>query len=57
MWLSASMQRRTGATIDCLQSRADRPLSHDNLFHTALGLMDVRTAARNPALDLSDGCG
>ncbi len=56
VWLSSSMQRRTATTIACLQSRATGRLSHDNLFHTALGLMDVRTAVRDAALDLSAGC-
>lgn len=36
--------------------RDGRPLSHDNLFHTALGLMDVHTSVRNPGLDLSADC-
>lgn len=40
-----------------LHGRQAEPLSHDNLFHSVLGLLDVTTAARDAQLDLFDGCG
>jgi len=55
-WLSADMQRRTGIRNSCLAGQAQTPLSHDNLFHSVLGLMDVNTRAYNPALDLFRAC-
>jgi len=31
-------------------------ISHDHLFHTVLGLLDVHTTAREASLDLTHGC-
>jgi lipid A ethanolaminephosphotransferase len=50
------LQQRTGVRSDCLRARADQALSHDNLFHSVLGLMDVRTQVYQPALDLFQPC-
>jgi len=55
-WLSAGLQQRSGIQADCLRKKAATPLSHDNVFHSVLGLMDVRTAVRQPALDLYAPC-
>ncbi|MDE0923796.1 phosphoethanolamine transferase [Aurantimonas coralicida] len=46
------------ATLDrtCLVEESGDALSHDNLFHTVLGLMDVETAVYEPALDLTTPC-
>ena len=35
-----------------LQTRAHETFSHDNLFHTLLGLFDVQTQEYNPKLDM-----
>ena len=32
------------------------PQSHDNLFHTVLGMMRVETTVRDPSLDLMSAC-
>ncbi|WP_439112582.1 phosphoethanolamine transferase [Hydrogenophaga sp.] len=55
-WLSPGLQQRTGLRSDCLRARADQALSHDHLFHSVLGLLDVRTQAYQPALDLFEPC-
>ena len=55
-WLSPAMQRRTGIQTGCLQGQANTPLTHDNLFHSVLGLMDVQTSAYQPAQDLFRPC-
>ena len=39
-----------------LRERAERPVSHDHLFHSVLGLMDVSTAVRRPGLNLFEPC-
>jgi lipid A ethanolaminephosphotransferase len=46
------------ADIDsaCVSARAVEPASHDNLFHTALGMMAVRTAVYEPKLDVLSSC-
>ncbi len=40
----------------CLASLRERPYSHDNLFHTVLGLLAVRTAAYRPQADILRDC-
>ncbi|MGC3875052.1 phosphoethanolamine transferase [Halomonas sp. GXIMD04776] len=55
-WLSDEIQRRTGIDPACLKADADRPHSQANLFHTALGMLDVATTVYNPALDISRSC-
>jgi lipid A ethanolaminephosphotransferase len=52
LWLSP--QRST--QLACLQAQRDAVLSHDNLFHTVLGLVGMTAAEYKPALDLTAGC-
>ena len=55
-WLSPGLQQRSGVGEKCLRAQADKPLSHDHLFHSVLGLMDVQTKAHDLALDLLAPC-
>lgn len=55
-WLSPQLEQRTGITQACLQSRRDIEYSHDNLFHSVLGLMGVQTAVYRPELNIFKGC-
>lgn len=56
-WLSPGFEQRSGLTMHCLRGRADTRISHDNLFHTVLGLMQVSTSAYRRDLDAYAGCG
>ncbi|MFN7224674.1 MAG: phosphoethanolamine transferase [Paracoccaceae bacterium] len=56
MWLGDSFKTAMNLDTDCLLDLSDTPVSHDNLFHTVLGLLDISTNARNPALDLTQNC-
>ena len=56
MWWSAGFTTDTALDRLCMQGRAAAPASHDNLFHTVLGLLDVQTALYEAPLDLSHGC-
>jgi lipid A ethanolaminephosphotransferase len=56
MWLSAGHAQARAVDADCLKQRAARPASHDHLFHTVLGLLDVSTRLYEPELDLVRGC-
>lgn len=56
LWAADRFSARRRLDLDCLRSRADAPLSHDNFFHSVLGLADVGTGVRNPALDLFGPC-
>ena len=56
LWLSDRFSDAMGIDPACLVAGATAPVSHDNLFHTVLGLMDVQTAVRGDDLDLSAPC-
>ena len=45
-----------GVQTACLQARKKQSLSHDNLFHTVLGMMQVKTEVYQPALDAYLAC-
>jgi lipid A ethanolaminephosphotransferase len=55
VWVSRQMSA-DGVDVHCLRGKSHDRLSHDNLFHSVLGLMDVKTAAYLPARDIFDGC-
>jgi lipid A ethanolaminephosphotransferase len=55
-WASPGAAERLGVDMTCVAARRDTPLSHDNLFHSVLGLLDVETRARDPELDLFAPC-
>lgn len=55
-WLSPGLQQRSGVRADCLRQQAEQPLSHDHLFHSVLGLMEVKTQARAASLDATAPC-
>jgi lipid A ethanolaminephosphotransferase len=56
-WLSRPFRDDEGIDSACLRSHADKgPYSHDNLFHSVLGLMDVRTAAYRREADVFAAC-
>ncbi|MGF9566500.1 phosphoethanolamine--lipid A transferase [Neorhizobium sp. JUb45] len=54
LWQGAEMK----ASVDagCLTKRAGEEASHDNLFHTALGMMAVKTSVYTPQLDVLSAC-
>jgi lipid A ethanolaminephosphotransferase len=55
-WLSPAFARDFGVDMACLHARSDEALSHDNLFHSMLGLLDVETSVYEPALDMFRPC-
>lgn len=55
-WLSADWQRRSGLHTGCLRQQADLRRSHDDWFHSVLGLLDVRTEAYRREHDVYAGC-
>lgn len=56
LWLSAGLSRDAGIDRQCLEQRATKPASHDYLFHTILGLLDVRTGLYEGDWDLLRDC-
>lgn len=55
-WLSPGFEQRSKLTTACLKQQLDVPVSHDNYFHSVLGLMNVQTSVYKPALDIYAGC-
>ena len=56
MWMSAGMAASRGIDLACMRARTRQPASHDNLFHSVLGLLQVRTREYDPERDLFKGC-
>jgi lipid A ethanolaminephosphotransferase len=56
LWMSDSFSERFRIDRRCLAARRNEPLSHDNVFHSVLGMLDVNTAVLNPRLDLFHAC-
>lgn len=56
MWLDPDFRAAMAIDDTCLRDAAGRPASHDNLFHSVLGLLDITSTALDPALDLTGGC-
>ncbi len=56
VWLSPALRARARVDLDCLRRRSRLPHSHDHLFHTVLGAMDVTTRAYDRSLDLLAPC-
>ena len=60
VWTSPGLDAASGLRPDCLapqlKKNAAAALAHDHLFHTVLGLLDIRTRLHVPTLDLSAPC-
>ena len=55
-WVSPNFGASEPARAACLSRRHADELSHDNVFHSMLGLAGVKTAVHNTELDMSTGC-
>lgn len=55
-WFSQGYAHSFGLDLGCLAQRSHQSAAHDNLFHTVLGVLDVQTSVREPAMDLTAGC-
>ena len=56
MWMSAEYRKRFGISHTCVQTTRAQALSHDNLYHTVLGAMGVKSARYSAALDVLAAC-
>jgi lipid A ethanolaminephosphotransferase len=57
VWASPAAQVRLGMDMECLQEfAATKAASHDNLFHTVLGIFAIRTRLYDPRLDILHRC-
>lgn len=55
-WFSPDYQQVTGTDISCLRASSAEEASHDNLFHTVLGMMNVKTSVYDRSLDRFAAC-
>jgi lipid A ethanolaminephosphotransferase len=56
MWLSDGYKSRYRIDQACLVSRAGQSYSHDNIFHSVLGMLSIKTSVYRPTLDLFAPC-
>jgi lipid A ethanolaminephosphotransferase len=55
-WFSDTYQKSFSVDTHCLQLSRQQPLSQDNLFHSMLGLLEVKSKVYNQDLDMFAGC-
>lgn len=55
-WFSQGFSRDNKINADCLRGLTSNAYSHDNLFHTSLGLLNIDTNVYDPALDMVKQC-
>ncbi len=55
-WISPGFARIESVDTHCLRERAGESLSHDNVFHSVLGLLDVQTRAYRADRDVFANC-
>ena len=56
MWFGEGFAAGLALDLACLRNKNAAPVAHDHLFHTVLGMVDVRTSVHEPAWDLINGC-
>lgn len=56
VWMNNQTAENLGIDLKCMQKMQDNELSHDNLFHTVLGLLGIRTKVYDPQLDFIAAC-
>ncbi|AVO34713.1 phosphoethanolamine transferase [Ottowia oryzae] len=55
-WLSPGFEQESGIRMSCIAQLRDTEISHDNYFHSTLGLLGVQTSVLNPARDIYGAC-
>ena len=55
-WWSSQFESQTGLSSACLKKKINAPLTHDNYFHSVLGMVGVRTEVYQAKLDVHADC-
>lgn len=55
-WASKDFYRDRGLGKECLANSRRQPFSHDNIFHSFLGLLDIKTDYYQSGLDIFSSC-
>jgi lipid A ethanolaminephosphotransferase len=56
LWASEGFLQNRGTKPECLKTLLANPYSHDNFFHTVLGLLDIKTQVYEKSLDAFASC-
>jgi len=56
LWLDQNFRDRFNIDQRCMEARRDQDFSHDNVFHSFLGMLNINTAVYNPQLDMFHAC-
>ncbi len=56
LWISPTFSDRFAIDTGCLREHRGSSLSHDVLFHSVLGLLDIQTRGYKRPLDIFAGC-
>ncbi|MES2942466.1 MAG: phosphoethanolamine--lipid A transferase [Pseudomonadota bacterium] len=55
-WLSPSFEHRSSISMGCLKRHRNALVTHDNYFHSVLGIMNVETSVYKAGLDIYATC-
>lgn len=56
MWFSDDFKQEFNVNEQCLKNKQNQELSHDNIFHSVLGLFDIKTKYYDRKLDIFSEC-
>lgn len=56
MWMGDSFAQRFSINKDCLKNKSQDNFTHDNLFDSLLGMLDVKTSVYHPQQDIFNSC-
>jgi lipid A ethanolaminephosphotransferase len=56
VWLSPEFANSSNIDTECLKQHSGEAYSHDNLFHSLLGMLDIQTHEYDPELDIFNHC-
>lgn len=55
-WLSPRFASKKTLTPQCLHKKQEEKITHDNYFHSVLGLLSIKTVVYQPQLDVYASC-
>ena len=56
LWMSETMKKDDHIDYACLRNKVDEAFSHDNIFHSLLSLLEVKSSLYKPEKDIFQSC-
>lgn len=56
LWLDEGYRNRFNLNQSCLEASRQNEYSHDNVFHSVLGMLNIKTSVYKPELDMFNAC-